>query len=479
MKRRALTHARFATWAQPRSGCALVFALTFVPALVLAPKSFAQSEGDSEPGFTYRLTVEIGDSPGGEWTVMEGADIAIARWPAEEGGDVAMVAGPAVGGLPAQPLDEFGGMLSVLLDPPIDFGAGYRKGSQYGSGIALVDSVRLELEEGTAHVRIAGHDTRHHVLSAQVWWRHQAEDGTETPVVDTGAADLWFAPDLPFSWLPFAAHPASPGATLPLSFWWPEAAGAAVDRLGPRLEGLGLLLRGQVKDETRPEANPASAVQLGGIELTRSIRVADVGELGEAPDPEPFAGLPRIARSRADALQIAFFVLDPCRSLESSTQGSYRLAVSGPREYGSEGSAALFLTPDGIEDAYVVVTGDMREGGGECTLIMLPGGMPAPGTFPIVHSGPGLVEAGADSAIALHVSMDGQTLQRILLIERGRVEIDEADAGKVSGRLEGKAWGLEPSPGHPPELAEGLEVDMTFEATSATPSPAGDDGGSR
>lgn len=464
---------------QPRSGFALVFALTFVPALVLAPESYAQNESPGGPGFTYRLTVEIGGSAGGEWTVTEGADLALARWPTDEGGDVAMVTGPAVGGLPAQPVDEFGGMLRLLFDPSTDFGAGYLKGSQFGSGAALVDSVRLELEEGAGHERIAGHETRHHILTARVSWRHQAEDSTETPVVDTGTADLWFASDLPFSWLPFAAHPNTPGAALPLSFWWPEAAGAAVDRLGPRLERLGLLLRGQVRDETRPEENPASVVQLGGMELTRSVAVAGVDERGGAPDPKPFAGLPRIARSRADALQIAFFVLDPCRSLESSTQGSYRLAVSGPREYGSEGSAALFITPDGIEDAYVVVTGDMREGGGECTLIMMPGGMPSPGTFPVAAPRPGLGEVGVDSAVALHVSMSGQALQRILMLEHGQVEIEEAGVGVISGRLEGEGWGLEPRPDRPPELLEGLGVEATFMAVPARQSPASRDGGSR
>lgn len=444
--------------------------------LALAPELAAQADRPS--ALSYLLTTEIGGSPGGEWTVTQGPDLAIAHWPGEEG-EVAMVAGPAVGGLPAERVDEFGGFLSVLFDPTTEFGPGDRTESRYGQGIAVVDSVRLDLEEGAADERIAGHEAQHHVLTATVGWRHQAEDGTETVVVDTGTADLWFAPGLPFSWLPFGAHPNTPGSALPLSFWWPEVAGSAVGRLGPRMEGLGLLLRARVRDDARPEENPASAVQLGSVELERSLSVGGLDTAPKAPDPAPWTDLPRIARPRADALQMLFFVLDPCKSLVSSSEGSFRFTVAGPRAYEDEGAAALFVTDDGIDDAYALVAGGPRNGGLDCTLIMLPGETPAPGTFQIAapEPGPGGLRTGA--AVGLHVSAGEEALRRILVLERGQVRIDRAEGGMVSGRLKGEGWSLEPGAGRPPEVLDGLAVEVTFEAAPAAQSAVGGGGGSR
>lgn len=181
---------------------------------------------------TYRVTLEEQGSVWGEWLVTQGEDLALARWAGDEGsegpGEVALVAGPAVGGLPAEPKHDHGGLLGTLFDPAAGFGPGFWKSSSYGSGTAVVDSLRIELREGEANEAIAGHDTRHHVLTARLWWRHVAEEGWETAVFETGTADLWLAPDLPFSWLPFAVHPATPGLAFPLARTWPEVAWVAI-----------------------------------------------------------------------------------------------------------------------------------------------------------------------------------------------------------------------------------------------------------
>lgn len=445
------------------------FPLALLAILALAPELAAQAE--LPPAVSYVLTAETNGSPGGRWTVTQWSDITLARWPEDEGGGIAVVAGPAVGGLPAEPVDEFGGLLSVLFDPAADFGPGYRKESQYGSGNAAVDSLQLELTEGAGDERIAGHDARHHVLTARLWWRHVAEDGTETAVVDSGTADLWFAPDLPFSWLPLGVHPARPGLALPLSFWWPEVAAAAVVRYGPRFEDLGLPLRARTRDESRPDENPASQIQLMGSELQSSVLVSDVREVDEAPDPEreSIVGLPRIARYRAEALKIVLFVLDPCQALASPAGGTFRFVASGPREHGSDGPGALFVTDTGMDDAYAVVTGGMREDDRECTLIMLPGDSPRTGTFPVMDPRPG-GETGSETAVVLHVS-GGQALERILVLDGGEVRIDAAGAAGVSGRVEGRGWALEPHDDRPAELIEGIEVVMEFEAVPSQASP--------
>lgn len=449
-----------------RIGCAVAAVLLW------AADVAAQGPVDPSLAISYVLTAEMDGNPGGQWVVHQGPDLAVARWSSDEGpGDVALVAGPAVGGRPAQPVDDFGELLNVLFDPAAEIGPGYRKASRYGSGTAVVDSLHLDLGEGNVHEPIAGHDTRHHVLTARLWWRHRADDGTETRVLDTGVVDLWFAPSLPFSWLPFGVHPAQPGIGLPLSFWWPEVAEAAVGRFGARFEALGLLMRARSRDESRPDENPAAVFQLMGTELTSALSLSDLRPAEDRPDPEPFVGLPRLARSRVLSLKVAPFVLDPCESLESLAGGTFQLVVSGPRGYRGGGPVALLLRHEGVDDAYVLVAGSAGEQGSECTLILLPGDPPRPGTFPVMALRPDFGETGADSAIAMHVLAGAQGLQRILLLDSGHVRIDESGAGGVSGRLEARGWALEPRPGLPPEVIEGLEVDMSFHAVPAPESP--------
>ncbi len=439
-------------------------ALTAIPAAAQEPV---------EPPFSYVLEVQMGGEPGGEWAVTQGPELGVARWSGEEGaGDVALVAGPAVGGGPAEPMRQMGGILAFLFDPARDFGPGYRKTSTFGSGIAIVDSVALELERGTDDRRIEGRATEHHRLAARIHWRHRTGDGTETPVVDRGAADLWFAPDLPFSWLPLGVHPTRPGTVLPLSFWWPEAVDAALARHGGRLQELGLLVGARTRDETRPASDPEGEVQLVGVELESSLSVRDVRPIDEAPDAAAYVDLARVPRSRVLALRMAAFALEPCGRLQSPAGGSFRFAASGPRSYAAEGAGAVFLIEDGIDDAHALVVGGVHDGVFQCTVVLLPGDSPRAGTFPVVEPGPELeTREDTDVALGLHVTRSGREAGRMFVLERGEVRIDEAGDGGIRGRMEGEAWGLESGGEGPPALVEGLAIELEFDAVPAAGGP--------
>ncbi len=426
---------------------------------------------------SYRVAAEVNGGAWGEWEVVQGEQVAIARFGDVDGpGEVALVAGPAVGDLPAEPMEM--GVLSTLFDPESGLGPGYWKASTYGTGTAVVDSLRLELQEGDAHEVIQGHATRHHVLTARLWWRHVPEEGGATPVAETGTADLWFAPDLPFSWLPLGVHPQTPGLAFPLAHGWPEVAWAAIAEHGNRLTALGLLLRARTRDELRPTNDPEALQQFGDMDYERSVTVSDVST-AEMPDPAPFAGLPRVTRGRTALLDIVGFLLQPCGSLASAQAGSFQFIASSPeREYLGGGQGALLLTDPGVEESYVLTMGVVRPPAAECTVIFLPGTSPSQGTFALEPLDSGFARPGADGGAApwegafasgIHVLVDGQIIQRILVLEGGEVRIDRADASGVAGALEGEAWGLELDPAYPRGLFEGFELDLTFEAVPAAP----------
>jgi hypothetical protein len=441
--------------------CAVLFAV-LLPAV---SEAAAQLES---PPISYVVTAETDGNPGGEWIVDQGPELTVARWSDESGpGDVALVAGPAVGGAPAEPTDDMGGLLGILFDPGVEVGPGYRKESSYGTGTAVVDSVRLELREGAGNEAIAGHEGRLHVLTARVWWRHHAEDGSVTAVVDTGTAELWFAPDLPFSWIPLAVHPSRPALALPLSFWWPEVAQVAAHRFESRFRELGLLLRARTRDDSRPGQKPGAGVELVGNELRASVELADVRTIAAAPDPGPFRGLPRLPRSRVAALQLVGFLLDPCRSLAAGSGGSAELSIDGAWAHRSEGGSARIVTEVPAEESYAVVAGSMGAEGGACTLLLLPGTEPRAGAFLIASPSAGASDA--DGAIAIHVSADGPESRRLVVLERGDVRIEEVGAGEVKGRVEGAGWGLASRPGAPAEVLEDLELTLSFVAVPASP----------
>lgn len=472
----------------PRARASLSVPILAACALSVATAGTLSAQDGSAPALSYRISAEAQGTSWGEWLVAQGEDLAVARRADSEGstgpGEVALVAGPAVGGLPSEPWDQ--GLLAGLFDPAAGFGPGFWKASPYRSGTAVVDSLRIELREGDTNEAIDGRDARHHVLTARLWWRHVADDGAETAVFETGTADLWFAPDLPFSWLPFAVHPANPGLAFPLANSWPEVAWAAIAEHGDRLEALGLLLRARTRDEIHPSENPEASSQLVGIEYERSVSVSEVATDAETADAEaadagPYRELPRVPRSRAAVLQMALSLLDPCRSLESAEAGSSQFLASSPQaEYLGGGPGTLFLTDAGIEDGYVVVTGGVQDGSGTCTLIVVPGADPQPGTFPVAAPDPGLARlapAGAlrsdvgDSAVGVYLWFDQPHITAVLVLDGGQVRIDEAGPAGVSGKLEGDAWGLALHPAYPRVLHEGFEVTLTFEAVPGSGGP--------
>lgn len=442
--------------------------LLIVAVLSAVPFESARAqEGETALPLSYRLSAEGDGSSWGTWSVTQGRDIALARGVDDgEVGDVALVAGPAVDGLPAA-LEEnqpYGGLLGVLFDPAAELGPGFQKTLPGFDDLAVLDSLRLDLRAGGANDRIAGHDTRHHVLTVRLWWRQITEEGSETAWAETGTADLWFAPELPFSWIPFAVHPANPGLAFPLWNSWPEVAGAVIGEYGSRLEGFGLLLRARTRDEAR--------APLSSFDHERSVSVSELATAPEPPSSESYAELPRLSKTRKAFLDVAFFLLTPCRSLETAEAGSFDLAVSGPRSSSASGPGALFLTDAGHDDAYVVVAGSggMAEGRMACTVLVLPGVEPRTGTFPVVGPEPFRAPTEADPVVGLHVEGEGETLNRLLVLNEGEVRIDQAGPDAVRGELASEGWGLELiHPDRPRRMIEDLEVEMSFRAVRAAP----------
>lgn len=441
------------------AGCTITFALLAMAA-------------DSWPGaalpdpIAYHLTAEVGGAAWGEWSVEQGGEVAVARRPA--GGDPVLLTGSALeGSVAAEPNEQ--GFLVTLLGTGADVGAGFRRPSPFGSGMAVVDSVRFDLREGETDETLAGHDARHYELTAHLWWRHLPDSGAETAVTESGTADLWFAGELPFSWMPFAVAPGQPGLALPLSQNWPEVAPALIEELGPRLTDLGLLLRARVVDQVRPEDNPDAPAQLVGTDYERSVTAADVQPLAEAPDAAELLALPRISSEQMAALRPAGAMLRDCRALAPEAGGSFDMRTSGAREFMGGGSGALLTgAGDGRPGAFVVM-GRFDGQRLECTAIRLPDDAPVAGAYPLgSFTGQAAGGANTQEAQAVHAIMEGREVHRMIVLEAGEVRLSEVGDGTLTGELEAEGWGLELNPAYPRHLFPELGMVASFEAVAGS-----------
>ena len=441
--------------------------------LALMVGAFVGSPALAQEAIRYQVSTEVDGGSWGDFTVEQGPELTVARH-ADAGpeGPPVLLAGPAVGGAPATAYDAGVRLLVGVMERQEDFGAGFRKESPYGasSGGAVVDSVRYEWSE-EGRETVGEREATHVAITVHVWWRHIRENGTEIPVTDRGRADLWFADELPFSWLPFGLHPNRPGLAFPLFMNWPEVAGAVMERFGSEMEGLGLLLRAETLNEATPGPSPDPRFSLAASERRTAVGVTGIEPISTGPDASEWTDAPRLTRAQGGAVEAAWFTMMACEPLESAEDGSYDFRVSGPAELTGDGSGALVLTDAGFssgdQPGWAVAAGGMSETGVECMLVILPGESPASGTFPIgsmTSSRPG-AEPEGETAAVLYLGASAEA-ERALLVERGEVRVDVTESGAVSGEVVGEGLRVDIFSDGRAEVVEGAALEYTFEAVS-------------
>jgi len=383
--------------------------------------------------------------------------------------------GPAVGGTPVTPL-PIGLLEDTWTELPLPMPTVLEQ-SPFGSGddAATLDSLHFGLEDLGAGPKIAGHATRHarlHVVSFSV---NVDPEGRKTPFRGVGTADLWFAPDLPFSWLPVAGRPGPMPQAVPLGFWLPWASTHVARALAPRLAGMGLLVRAEVLDSLVVDEPPGAPGGLGGTPpVVRTIWVDSLAPATDVPSADAYSGMQHISELRLRlAAGVAMIAGPPCRRMTGGDGGSFRLEVSGPSQ-ASESGRAFSLPPDTgatTGPAHLVLEADAAAGkAARCLLIDLPAGAVRTGTFRLSGS------AGPDpsAARALEIVLDPATHQpgRIAVLDDGELVIRTADAGSVAGRLTGTGWSLEVDTKRTPpraQVLDGLSYRLEFDAVPTDP----------
>lgn len=438
-------------------------AATLVSGVLVAipTQAVGQDTAGGDRPLSYTVSAEFNEAPWGEWSVEQGPELALARAVGDD--EIALLAGRSVGGLPVEPRE--GWALAEILGSTGGLEPGFHKVSMFASGTAVVDSVSFELREGEAHREVAGYPTRHHVLTARISWRNVAEDGAETPVLETGTADLWLAPDLPFSWIPFAVAPLQPGMALPLSYGWPELVAPVLREVGAELEELGLLLRAEVVDRMEPRNDPGSVSQLGGLDYRRSVTVGDIEPMTEPPHAAALVELPRLGRQRMGALYALEYLIDfdYCRTLASAAGGSYEQTITGPIPSSHRGGAAVYVPSNDFEHAYPLVMGSADEDRVECTGFFVPGDAPRVGRFPLAPFDPFAADPWT-TAIGIQVLMEDGEVRRVLVLDAGDLEVTAIGEGILSGEADGVGWILERPAEGSSRLLEDVGLEVSFEA---------------
>ena len=122
--------------------------------------------------------------------------------------------------------------------------------------VHVVKSFRFDLQRGDSDRTIEGHPAEHYILTVDLELEQVGPDNQHNREHATGTANLWIAPDLPFSWLPYF-DPQGLLAALPLSFGYPRVGNYLAVALADRLSVLGLLLRAETHAQNdrvvRPE----------------------------------------------------------------------------------------------------------------------------------------------------------------------------------------------------------------------------------
>ncbi len=426
--------------------------LTIAATLTLALAGPANAS--AQEAISYQLHV----LSGGDTVTMivrQGPGLAETRTPGEgEAGRLIFVAGPAVGGYVYEP-DSKIGILHAPFSAAVDVTPGVQVETPYG-GYAPLDSVRFALERGDRPMTIAGRESAHRVLRADLWWKYRSDDGATTPVHESGSVDFWTAADLPFSWLPWAGTGVGLPEAAPLAFTHPDIAAAALERFSGELRKFGLLLRAEVHDRVEP----ADDQVLGGTEYERAVWIEDI-EAAAAPAPGPWTDWPRLSASRYLVLQSAFLFVQPCADLLPGAGGSYRLETLGPGARETLGKAAWREDADGGDGISLAMgtIGTVLD----CTSLLLPDGIDGSGAWAVVPPASLGRPTDGPRAAGVYLVATQQSLDRLLVLDEGTLRLERGDDDHLRGQLEGTGWALERK-GDRNVLVEGVRVDASFDA---------------
>ena len=414
----------------------------------------------------YRMHLEQG---GGRetWWGVTGPELGAMRTAT---GETQLLDGAAVGGAPATAV-SFAGRPAYLAEAwrvAPDNAAGYRTWSPVAdSGQAILDSLRFDLADAGAGPSIEGHATRHAVVQVESWWRSEDGSGAAVPFRATGRSDLYFAGDLPFSWLPVAATPRESPEAVPLSEWMPGVTSRVALALGPRLEKLGLLLRAEVWDSLVVTGGAAASAPYGGGYLIRTITVDSIASDGSAPSAEAYQGLPRLSERRSELVQQGLYGSErACTQGLDGEGGSFELKTSGPMSMTASGSAFAPAGPgeDGRKRLVMGSIGKVTE----CLVVGLPADASSGGTLPIEavppSAAPGSTDPAAATVLYLVVDPAHGAVHRVAVLESGTLELRAAGGGALRGKLAGTGWSLELRPENHRRVIEDLRFDVTFEA---------------
>jgi hypothetical protein len=434
----------------------------------------AQSPGRSQP-IAYRVHLAMGGDTASFAAVTSAGLSAFL----DASGQPTQLAGHAVGGMPVTPLPI--GLLQdawvrLTQPPPTLLDA-----SPIGdiSNAATLDSVHIDLSDVGPGPAIDGHATRHMRLQVETFSVAVDTSGRKTPFRGAGRSDLWFASDLPFSWLPLGGSNGPIPEAIPLAHSIPAAGTYVADALAPRFRKLGLLLRADVSDSVLLKDRPGAKPGWGSdFTIVRKIWVDSIGPTTSVPPAARYAGMQHISELRMRlAAAVAMMTAPECGTMAGRTGGSFDLTVTGPPSTRLSGRAFSLPPETGTVTvpAHLVLEAGKAAGPvTTCLWIDLPEGPVRTGSFRLsAAAGP---DPTAARAFELVMGPGGQEPRAMALVESGTLHIRSADGGSIAGSLEGAGWSLEVDPTQSPpkgKLLDDLGYRLKFEAVHAAPGSKG------
>lgn len=425
----------------------------FVGLLLAILIQVSVARASDEKDLTYTLTETWIEGGGGETKleVHQSGNVAVAR---NESGDVALVSDPAAGIVSAGKGSRFSGFSSLgFLVEMFEVPAAFGPGTELPMGddqLRRVESIDFKLERGDSDRTLEGRQVQHHVLTIDLEVR-PIDAGNEGELeYATGRADLWAAPDLPFSWLSYN----SPNGylwSLPLSFNYREAAAHVASELADDLMELGLLVRAEIKSTTSSDS---------GFEMT-FLREVSVEGLRASTDPLDKAAFnqPVISLTKATTI-LGSMMLAGMSCEEAATSGDGSLEVSSDGAPGVSAQGTAWLSPDTQGGASsTLVVGTLGETEMRCVVLVAePAGLQV-GTYPVLS--PEASQAATGNRASVVFARGNRASMQLTLLDSGSLTLAEADSGELHATVNGEGWTAALSPGSP-SITEDVPFSLAF-----------------
>jgi len=348
--------------------------------------------------------------------------------------------------------------LVEAISAPAGYGPGYRKASDFG-GVEVVDAIRFELQRGDSDRTLEGHAAEHRVLTVELEWHTEGEDGSLQTNRAEGRADLWTATDLPFSWVPYTFPYGFAMAPIPLSFDSPQAAAHVLTELAGELEGLGLLLRAEVKSTIDMGVDDGGVTQ----ERAREVRIEGL-EQGAGPLEAAELDLPVLTVERYEALFGGMMLAGSgIRQAMQAGPSPLTWETNEPKKIVGAGTARLFHESD-EDDASVLVLGSPEDEAG-CVVVFVEPRGPEAAEHSVLMPSDAWEAAKGPKAVALFLRGNRES-NRTTLLESGTLTFSETAGGKLRAELRGTGWTADMTPDSP-SLTEGVAFELVFDVEKA------------